>query len=224
MGAAADDGDRAERELEPAAGPEAAASPAATATPSAGERVPRVLVLDNDRQMRELLGFALRRRGLEVLACAGVEEAEAALAEADALLLDFHLGEGHSGAELARRWSSESRLPSLWLVTGMPEDPEVRALEQLPELVEVVGKPFSVIGLAEGVEDTLRRLAPSRGGPEKASPCPDGHYGELPSPGPAGSHAEDPEPAPKALLAPSWPEMGDLGSGEDLHGMGPVSG
>ena len=120
--------------------------------------------------MRELIAFALRVRGLETLAVGTLEEAEAAFREVDGLLLDFHLGGGHVGSEVARRWAAEGRLPPFWVVTGMPEDPEVLALKELRELVAVVGKPFSLLELAEGVEVTLRNLAPSAGG--KATPSP----------------------------------------------------
>lgn len=134
-------------------------------------RVMRVLVLDNDRTMRELISFALRVRGLETLAVGTKEEAEAAFRDVDGLLLDFHLGGGHVGSEVARMWAAEGRLPPFWVVTGMPEDPEVQALKELKELVAVVGKPFSLLDLAEGVEATLRNLAPSNGASATPSPC-----------------------------------------------------
>ena len=119
----------------------------------------KVLVLDNDRTMRDLLAYALRGRGLSPVVAEGLEEAERALADVDGLLLDFQLGEGQTGAAVARRWAEEERLPPFWLVTGMPEDPEVQGLRELGELQKVVGKPFSLLELVEGVEDTLRKLA-----------------------------------------------------------------
>lgn len=158
----------------------------------------RVLVLDNDRTMRELIAFALRVRGLETLAVGTLEEAEAVFREVDGLLLDFHLGGGHVGSQVARRWAAEGRLPPFWVVTGMPEDPEVQALKELKELVAVVGKPFSLLELAEGVEATLRNLAPSGGGSESVSPLKDGIYDEF---------------SPQAELAP-------LASSEALAGPG----
>lgn len=131
----------------------------------------RVMVLDNDRSMRELMAYALRMHGLEPIAVDGLGAAEEALAACDALMLDYQLGEGLTGAVLARRWREEGRLPPFWLVTGLPEDPEVRALASWPECREVVGKPFSVLRLAEGVRDTLQNLAPLRGGATDASPA-----------------------------------------------------
>ena len=66
----------------------------------------KILVLDNDRSMRELFALALRMQGLESVTVGTVEEAEAALPDVAALLLDFHLGGGHSGAVVARRWAA----------------------------------------------------------------------------------------------------------------------
>lgn len=128
-------------------------------------------MLDNDFRMRDLLAFALRGRGLEVVLTDRLESAEAELGSCDGLLLDFHLGEGRSGAELARKWAGEGRLPPFWLVTGDPEQADVQGLRELEQLRGVVGKPFSVVELAEGVEGTLRTLAPIIGH-EEAEPTP----------------------------------------------------
>lgn len=115
----------------------------------------KVLILDNDRSMRELVALALRMQELDCVAAGTVEEAELALPESAAVLMDFHLGGGHSGAAVARRWAAEGRLPPFWLVTGTPEDEEVRALAELPQLRAVVGKPFSLLAFAREVKMSL---------------------------------------------------------------------
>ncbi len=130
----------------------------------------KVLVLDNDAGMRELLVLALGMQQLQALPAGTVEEAEAFLPEAEALLMDFHLGGGHSGAELARRWAEEGRLPRFWMVTGTPEDPEVHALSALPQFQAVVGKPFRLLGLAQSVAEAL--ALPSPESSEPAAPPP----------------------------------------------------
>lgn len=135
----------------------------AAAEPEPALRALKVLVLDNDRTMRELLAMALQRMGVEGIPAASLAEAEAVLGEVDGLLLDFHLGAGYSGAEVARRWAEEGRLPPFWLVTGVPEEVEVKGLSGLRELMGVVGKPFSLLELAGEVESTLRKLAPPLG-------------------------------------------------------------
>ncbi len=141
----------------------------------------KVLVLDNDRSMRELVALALRLQGLDPVAAGTVEEAEAALGEVSAVLMDFHLGGGHNGAEVARRWAQESRLPPFWLVTGTPEDEAVRGLADLPQLRAVIGKPFSLLTFAGEVK---RSLEPPVEAPpvEDCSPipCPEPESGPQP--------------------------------------------
>lgn len=129
----------------------------------------RVLILDNDRGMRELVALALRMQELDCVAAGTVEEAELALPESGAVLMDFHLGGGHSGAAVARRWAAEGRLPPFWLVTGTPEDEEVRALADLPQLRAVVGKPFSLLAFAREVKISLT-APPADPAPAESSP------------------------------------------------------
>ena len=64
----------------------------------------RVLVVDDDRAMRDLLELDLAERGFEVATCAAADVALAWLAEhdCDVVLTDLNLG-GPSGIELARR-------------------------------------------------------------------------------------------------------------------------
>jgi DNA-binding NtrC family response regulator len=168
----------------------------------------KVVVLDNDRMMRDLLAMALQMRQLEALPAGTVEEAEAVLPEAQALLMDFHLGGGQDGAALARRWASEGRLPPFWLVTGTPDDPAVQALRELGQLREVVGKPFSLLLLAEAVQ---RSLAPFAVEP-------------LPKP-PAPAPFTTVEPAPTPASEYSSPNLGPLKelAADDQHGRGPDS-
>lgn len=128
----------------------------------------KVLILDNDRSMRELVALALRMQEIECVMVGTVEEAESALAESGAVLMDFHLGGGHSGAAVARRWATEGRLPPFWLVTGTPEDEEVRALTDLPQLRAVVGKPFSLLAFAREVKISLS--APPAPPPDEPPP------------------------------------------------------
>ncbi len=122
----------------------------------------RVLVLDNDRTLRTLMTHALSRVGLEAVPAATAEEGEAALDGVAAVLMDFHLGAGRDGAEVLLAWASRpGGLPPCWVVTGMPDHPGLEALEGFAPLQRVVGKPFSVIELAEEVADAVRKLAQS---------------------------------------------------------------
>ncbi len=168
----------------------------------------KVVVLDNDRMMRDLLAMALQMQQLEVLPAGTVEEAEAALPEAQALLMDFHLGGGQDGAAVARRWASEGRLPPFWLVTGTPDDPAVQGLRELRQLQEVVGKPFSLLRLAGDVHRSLAPFAVERL-PEPLAPEP--------------LRAVEPSPAPaEEQFPPNSSPKKEL-EADDQHGRGPDS-
>lgn len=118
---------------------------------------PRILVVDNDASMRQLLELAFRQEGHEVFATGCPEKARLALAEGGvaAMLLDYHLGAGVSGTILLERWRQERELPPFWLVTGMPDDPEVLAAKELEGCQGVVGKPFPVLQLVADVGELL---------------------------------------------------------------------
>ncbi|MDP6849600.1 MAG: hypothetical protein QGH51_07530 [Planctomycetota bacterium] len=112
---------------------------------------PRVLVLDNDLSLRELLALALGRVDCEAVLCAHAQEAEELLESADFLLLDLNLSEGNSGEQLALHWHSKGILPPFLMVTGTPDDARVASLESLPTFHGVVAKPFSILELVEQV-------------------------------------------------------------------------
>jgi len=108
--------------------------------------VANFLVLDNDRAMRELIGLVLKRAGFMALPAASLEDAEDWLASAqvDAMLLDLHLGGGHSGVSVVHRWRAKSFLAPFLVVTGTPDDPSLAELEGEPLCGGVVAKPFSI--------------------------------------------------------------------------------
>ncbi|MCH2101069.1 MAG: response regulator [Planctomycetes bacterium] len=116
----------------------------------------RLLVLDNDYSMRSLLALAVERGGHEVVQAGTVDEAEVALDAAagpvDGMLLDLHLGGGHSGVSVVARWRASQRLTRFLVVTGTPEDPSLAELEGDEFFQGVLAKPFSI-------EDLLQRVA-----------------------------------------------------------------
>jgi DNA-binding response OmpR family regulator len=114
---------------------------------------PRVLVLDNDDSIGELLALALRRASLQPTVVARADEAEAVLREraAEFLLLDLNLGAGDSGERLAQRWDHEGILPPFLVLTGTPHDERLVELDGVPGFQGVVAKPFSILDLADRV-------------------------------------------------------------------------
>lgn len=115
----------------------------------------RFLVLDNDRAMRGLLTLAVERGGHEVLQAGTVDEAEAALetgGPVDGMLLDLHLGGGHSGVSVVARWRASERLAPFFVVTGTPEDESLAQLDGEPHFQGVLAKPFPIDELQRRVE------------------------------------------------------------------------
>ncbi len=120
---------------------------------------PRVLVLDNDSALGELLALAFQRGGLEPEVCRSSAEAEQALrgARADFLVLDLNLGGGDSGEQLAHRWSLEGLLPPFLMLTGTPLDPRLEQVRGLAQFRGVIAKPFSLLELAERIRAEAAR-------------------------------------------------------------------
>ena len=61
----------------------------------------RVLLLDDDLDNLFLRSAILRKHGYEAISASSIEEAEAQLKEADIAVLDYHLGAGKFGTEVA---------------------------------------------------------------------------------------------------------------------------
>ncbi len=116
-----------------------------------------VLVLDNDPHVRQLLTLALERGGMRVLCCRSGEEARRTLCDraVDFMILDLNLGGGDSGELLAAEWTAAGCAPPFFMLTGMPDDPRVGALEGLSPFRGVIAKPFSVVALVDRVRGAL---------------------------------------------------------------------
>lgn len=125
---------------------------------------PRVLVLDNDAALGQLLGLVLARGGLEPLVVARADAAERRLRAGgiDFLLLDLNLASGRSGERLALEWERAGILPPFLIVTGTPSDERLAGLAGLPSFQGVVAKPFSVVELAERIRAGCASFSPLR--------------------------------------------------------------
>ncbi|MEZ4409855.1 MAG: ATP-binding protein [Polyangiales bacterium] len=107
----------------------------------------RVLVLDDEAAIRELLEVALSLRGARVITAEGPEAARKHVArgEVDVVLADEGLGEGKSGAAFLREVGAKSPRVGRVLMTGAAD---AGAWDD----VEVVRKPFLL-------DDVVRALA-----------------------------------------------------------------
>jgi two-component system response regulator RegX3 len=116
----------------------------------------RVLVVDDDPGVREVVSYALRREGFTVEEAA---DGEAGLQHArnnglDLVILDVMLPDV-SGVELCRALRAESRVPIIMLTAKDSEVDRVLGLELGAD--DYVTKPFSTAELVSRVRAILRR-------------------------------------------------------------------
>src|SRR6476659_4595686 len=128
------------------------------------EMSPRILVIEDDAAIIELLRYNLEAEGLRPTIAPTGEEAELQVAEDrfDLIVLDWMLP-GLSGIELCRRLRRRDdlrRVPILMLTARGEEGDRVRGLSTGAD--DYVVKPFSVLELVARVKALLRRSAPSR--------------------------------------------------------------
>lgn len=121
----------------------------------------RVLVVEDDPAIQELIRFTLQKAGLEPVAAESAEAAEAALrAELpDAVLIDWMLPK-LSGLALAQKLRAEGRtakLPLIMVTARGEEADRVAGLESGAD--DYLVKPFSPSELVARVKAILRRSA-----------------------------------------------------------------
>ena len=133
-----------------------------TPTPSA----PRVLVIDDEAQIRRFLDIGLRAEGYQVLLAATGQEGLglAATQSPDVVVLDIGLPdlEGHEVLREIRQWS---QVPVLMLSVRDTEAEKVRALDGGAN--DYVTKPFGIQELMARLRVLLRQAA--KGGEAEAA-------------------------------------------------------
>lgn len=139
---------------------------------------PRLLLLEDDASIQQLVRLALEELDLELLVCGTLAQARTALAAAQVqmVITDLMLPDG-SGLELIREMRARPGLqgepPILVFSAGLTES----LREQLGELGvwRLLGKPCSVLDLEAGVTEGLgldRRIMAPQAAPT-APPCVD---------------------------------------------------
>jgi DNA-binding response OmpR family regulator len=119
----------------------------------------QVAVVEDERAVREVVGFHLERAGLKVVLLPDLPDS-AALEGCDLLVLDWMLPSG-SGLALLRRIRVHpelSRLPVLMLTARAGELDRVEGLESGAD--DYLTKPFSAAELVARVRALLRRFQP----------------------------------------------------------------
>ena len=119
----------------------------------------RILIVDDEPAIREMVAFALRKGDYEPVHAGDARQAQSAIADKvpDLILLDWMLP-GTSGLELARRWRREDltrEIPIIMLTSRGEEDDRVGGLEAGVD--DYVVKPFSARELLARIRAVMRR-------------------------------------------------------------------
>ncbi len=122
----------------------------------------KILIVDDEQAIREMVSFTLNRAGFEVLEAADAQEAQIVVADQrpDLVLLDWMMP-GVSGLDLARRFKREEltrELPIIMLTARSEEEEKIRGLEVGAD--DYVTKPFSPRELIARIKAVLRRANP----------------------------------------------------------------
>ena len=122
----------------------------------------RILVVEDESAIAELISINLRHAGFEVTIAATAEQAQAAVDGVlpDLIILDWMLP-GQSGLALAKRWRGESRtreLPVIMLTARADEADKIQGLDAGAD--DYLTKPFSTNELMARIRAVLRRKAP----------------------------------------------------------------
>jgi DNA-binding response OmpR family regulator len=125
----------------------------------------RILVVEDDHDIAELICVYLEREGLRTTIVGSAEEAVIDLAERspDLLVLDLGLP-GADGLELLRRVRDKSTFPVIIVSARESDEDKVAGLGLGAD--DFVSKPFSPKVLAARVKAQLRRCTDYRDGPE----------------------------------------------------------
>ncbi|HEU4813301.1 MAG TPA: phosphate regulon transcriptional regulator PhoB [Xanthomonadaceae bacterium] len=119
----------------------------------------RVLIVDDEPAIRDMVAFALRHGDFEPVLAGDAREAQVAIVDRvpDLILLDWMLP-GTSGLELARRWRREDLtrdIPIIMLTARGEENDRVGGLEAGVD--DYVVKPFSTRELLARIRAVMRR-------------------------------------------------------------------
>jgi two-component system phosphate regulon response regulator PhoB len=126
----------------------------------------QILIVEDEKPIRDMIAFGLRRAGFEVREAEDCASARASIADArpDLLLIDWMLPD-QTGLELTRavkRGKDTADLPVIMLTARADEHDKVSGLEGGAD--DYVTKPFSPRELLARINAVLRRSSPAAAG------------------------------------------------------------
>jgi two-component system, OmpR family, phosphate regulon response regulator OmpR len=126
---------------------------------SLSDDAPHLLVVDDDRRIRDLLSRYLAREGYRVTTAGNAAEARAKLdgLSFDLLVLDVMMP-GESGFDLAKAIRASSAVPILMLTARDESEDRIRGLELGAD--DYVAKPFEARELSLRISNILKRQLP----------------------------------------------------------------
>ena len=131
---------------------------------------PHILVVDDDREIRDLLSRFLRKHGVRVTAAAGGREMRKAMEAGrfDLIVLDLMLP-GEDGLALCRWVRSTSQMPVIMLTAVSEDTDRIIGLEMGAD--DYVAKPFNPRELLARIRAVMRRA--------ESTPSAEGRKGVL---------------------------------------------
>ncbi len=116
----------------------------------------RVFVLDDDIRVVELISLVLQRAGFQVDGATSFEEAEQKLSQnrADLLVSDLSMP-GVQGIVGIRALHRRGLIRRALVVSGYIDNDAAEAIEEMPEIVGFLEKPFDILHLASTVQRHL---------------------------------------------------------------------
>jgi len=126
------------------------------------EQQPHILVVDDDREIRDLLSKFLERQGMRVTAARDAKEARRVwpLGRYHLVVLDLMLP-GESGLDLAKWLRGQGEVPIVMLTAMSEETDRIVGLELGAD--DYLGKPFNPRELLARVRAVLRRASGEAG-------------------------------------------------------------
>src|SRR5271167_989914 len=123
------------------------------------DNAPHLLVVDDDRRIRDLLSRFLRAEGYRVTTADTAADARAKLdgLSFDLLILDITMP-GETGFEFAKSLRTQSTVPILMLTARAEKENRITGLEIGAD--DYVGKPFEPRELSLRVANILKRASP----------------------------------------------------------------